>query len=74
MHDYDKKVIIRKAERILQECCQKYDKKKIKDVEKCKVVAKLKKQNKRLKKINKIIIMFNICMCIIFLLVIAKST
>ena len=74
MHDYDKKVIIRKAEKILQECSQKYEKKKTKDIEKCKVVTKLNKQNKRLKKINKIIITINICMCIIFLLVIAKST
>lgn len=68
MHDYDKKVIIRKAEKILQECNQKYEKKKIKDAEKYRLVAKLNKQNKRLRKINKIIIIFNICMCIAFLL------
>lgn len=71
MHDYDKKVIIRKAEKILQECNQKYEKKKIKDAEKCRLVAKLNKQNKRLRKINKIIITINICMCIIFLFIYA---
>lgn len=69
MHDYDKKVIIRKAEKILQECNQKYEKKKLKSTENCKLVAKLNKQNKRLKRINKIIITFNICMCIIFLFI-----
>ena len=51
MHDYDKKVIIRKAEKILQECNQKYEKKKLKSTENCKLVAKLNKQNKRLKRI-----------------------
>ena len=69
MHDYDKKVIIRKAEKILQECNQKYEKKKLKSTENYKLVAKLNKQNKRLKRINKIIITFNICMCIIFLFI-----
>ena len=48
MHDYDKKVIIRKAEKILQECNQKYEKKKLKSTENCKLVAKLNKQNKRI--------------------------
>ena len=56
----------------MQECNQKYEKKKLKSTENCKLVAKLNKQNKRLKRINKIIITFNICMCIIFLFILAS--
>ncbi len=58
-YNYDKKEIVKKAEKILQECSKNYDKKENKQI-KCKQLIKLRKENKMLKKLNFIIVLSSI--------------
>lgn len=59
-YNYDKKEIVKKAEKILQECSKNYEKKESYNQVKCKQLIKLKKENKRLKKINFLIVLSSI--------------